>query len=221
MRNVTRGPEPETLARNAREWRRKLKEARNRNKLPPPSLMKKYRQSDVLESLKSMYSDNRGKCYCCYCESPIGIVDYPHIEHRKPKNKFPERAFDWGNLHLACQQCNMAKNNKWDNKNAILDAVIDVPITDYLSYDVGDFGVYRKDRKPRGKTTIKHADLNRDELLRERLYLYVDTVNKICRIKNDPGALSVKQQLRDRCSGPYGSMVKFLIDSLCLECWED
>lgn len=221
MRNVKRTDEPETLVREAPGWRKRVQELKLSGKQIPDSLMNKYNQPEIKEALKTMYSDNQGGYCCCYCESPIGVVDYPHIEHRWPKSIYEERAFDWDNLHLACQKCNMHKGDQWDDAYPILDAVLDVPIANHLSYDSGGRGVYRKDLQPRGTTTVKHADLNRDELLQVRLYLYADIVGKICRIKKNPGGLSEKQQLQARCKGAYGSMVKYLVDTLCPECWDE
>jgi uncharacterized protein (TIGR02646 family) len=92
--------------------------------------MDNYRKDDVRKALREMYSDEDG-CYCCYCEAQIDEVAYDHIEHRMPKTTFPQHAFDWDNLHLACQICNMHKLERWDDEYPILDAVID-PIKDHL-----------------------------------------------------------------------------------------
>jgi hypothetical protein len=101
---------------------------------------------------------------CCYCEAQIGIVSYEHIEHRKPKDRslFPECTFDWENLHLACQKCNVAKGNKWNSAAPILDAVLDIPITDHLTYEESGVGLRRLALTERGDTTVEHADLDRD-----------------------------------------------------------
>ena len=52
----------------------------------------------------------------------FGVVAYEHIEHLKPKSKYPELAFQWENLHLACQRCNVEKGDRFDEDNPILDA---------------------------------------------------------------------------------------------------
>ena len=43
---------------------------------------------------------------CAYCESKISHVDYGHIEHFKPKSRFPDLTFEWTNLLLSCPICN-------------------------------------------------------------------------------------------------------------------
>lgn len=49
--------------------------------------------------------------------SPIcmkcGGIDVLHVDHIKPKSKFPELALDINNLQVLCEECNMAKGNKY------------------------------------------------------------------------------------------------------------
>lgn len=51
---------------------------------------------------------------CCYCERNEGNDD----EHIFPKSAYPERAFDWDNFLLACQNCN---SNYKRNQFAVFD----------------------------------------------------------------------------------------------------
>ncbi|MCH7871782.1 MAG: HNH endonuclease, partial [Planctomycetes bacterium] len=102
---------------------------------------------------------------CCYCETEIGVVAFEHIEHRRPKARFPKHCFDWGNLHLACPKCNQAKGDNWNGRSPILDAVRDSPIGTHMTYDWREvLGVIRSAKTKRGCTTIDHADLNRERL---------------------------------------------------------
>ncbi|MHB9026598.1 MAG: HNH endonuclease [Armatimonadota bacterium] len=215
MKNVTREIKPESLIQNADEWKRLVLENKDNGKEIPPALIEKYKQTDVKESLTRMYSDEDG-CYCCYCEAQIDDVDYPHIEHRKPKSKFPECAFDWDNLHLACPKCNIHKGNQWDEENEILDATVD-PIKDHLSYREGIRGIYRETLSKRGITTVEHADLDRLALLKGRKKVY-DSMMKLIReiqeMGKDPRVYTrTKILMADFSSGQYGSLIKWLIDS--------
>lgn len=47
--------------------------------------------------------------YCSYCERYIacGI----HIEHKKPKEEYPELKFSWNNFLLSCGNCNSEKGH--------------------------------------------------------------------------------------------------------------
>lgn len=49
------------------------------------------------------------KCACC--ESTKGPF---HIDHIKPRSKFPELELDIGNLQVLCEDCNMGKGG-WDS----------------------------------------------------------------------------------------------------------
>ena len=138
MKNVKRGQTPDSLRMHSGTWTRELLDIIKKNTTSGSTvsarLYNRYKQKDVLDTLESMYGDGV-LCYCCYCESVITTVSYAHIEHRKPKasHRFPELTFDWDNLHLACQLCNNAKSDQWDDAAPILDAVADVPISQHSS----------------------------------------------------------------------------------------
>lgn len=53
---------------------------------------------------------------CAYCEGSYEGTSYPQIEHFKPKSLYPELMFDYNNMNLACQMCNMTKLGKYDEK---------------------------------------------------------------------------------------------------------
>src|SRR5688572_8793836 len=140
MRNVRRTHKPSSLSRNSTKWTNLLLAEIKRCQVCGESVLdkfyNKYNQKDIRSALNKMY-DN---C-CCYCESKLGLVDYPHIEHRKPKrgshiNCFPDLCFDWDNLHLACTKCNINKADKFDNIHSILDAVADLNIESHFVYNL-------------------------------------------------------------------------------------
>ncbi len=45
---------------------------------------------------------------CCLC----GSADRLHVDHIKPRSKFPELAHDPDNLQVLCAACNLAKSNR-------------------------------------------------------------------------------------------------------------
>lgn len=50
------------------------------------------------------------KAICGYCEEYC----YGHVDHFRPKSKFPDRVYDWENWVLACPFCNtIGKREKW------------------------------------------------------------------------------------------------------------
>ena len=222
MRNVKRFAIPTSLAENATNWTDDLLTAidnyRNTGEKIPDRVKNKYKQADVLKTLKLMYNDGYGTCFCCYCESSIEDVGYPHIEHRKPKDKdlFPEEAFSWDNLHLACEKCNKNKLNKWDADNEILDATrIRIRIENHLGYKVKfPEGIYVETLTERGVTTEKHTDLNRKSLRTARLKIFSsinDSIKEIRSSSDDPRTHTAKQILADKCTGIHGSLIAWAL----------
>ncbi len=133
----------------------------------------RYREGEIKEALEEMYSG-----LCCFCESKIGISDYEHIEHLKPKSKFPELSFEWNNLNWCCSKCNIAKGTKWNETHLILDPSIDEPKEHFAFYQ--DTIIAKSDR---GKTTIDHANLNRSKLVEARGKILARAIDLIVMIK--------------------------------------
>ena len=163
MRNVKRLSKPVSLKTNAARWTRdllsKIEECKHNKTEVPDAFYSHYNQNDVKERLKEMYNS-----LCCYCEGRIGVVEFGHIDHRRPKKKFPKDTYNWKNLHLGCTRCNTMKGEKYLEKYPILDAVKD-KIPEHLTYDINRRGVWPEARTKRGETTIQHTDLT-DEKLR-------------------------------------------------------
>ena len=223
MRNVSRGSLPDTLRKNSKKWTKELleeiKKSKQTGKNVPDKYYNKYKQDDVKKELKSMYGDG-DFCYCCYCESIIDDVSYEHIEHRMPKNttkdKYPENTFDWGNLHLSCEKCNINKGKRYDEKHPILDAIKDT-IKEHLGYKVSPSGkgVYRETLTKRGLTTVKHADLDRSTLRMGRLRVFhatIEAINEIIRLGEDSRVYTKTKMLRDKSNEEHGSLIEHLLD---------
>lgn len=161
MRSVRRIAKPKSLQKNYKQWTRSLLEqirekggyAKVENRYKD-----KYRQPDVKQGLKEMY-ENR----CCYCEGILGEQTYERIEHLKPKSLYPGLSFVWGNLHLCCEICNTNKNNKWDNKNSILNPTVN-KIKNYLSFNTTTGEYEAIENNERAFKTINYVGLNRDPL---------------------------------------------------------
>lgn len=63
---------------------------------------------------------NRLGAYCCYCERHINVAQTAHMEHIQPKSHNKTLAIKWGNLLLACAECNSIKTNHTINLQNIL-----------------------------------------------------------------------------------------------------
>ena len=102
MIQVTRSAKPTVLAKNEGKWLQALKTASTDDARKLAA--NKYRHKEVLHTLKAMFHSK-----CAYCESCIGHVSYPQIEHFQPKdgpNGDANLTFAWENLLLACGVCN-------------------------------------------------------------------------------------------------------------------
>lgn len=53
-------------------------------------------------------------CKCMMCgESPKDHSIVIHIDHIKPRSKYPELSLEFSNLQLLCENCNLGKSNKF------------------------------------------------------------------------------------------------------------
>ena len=62
--------------------------------------------NELKETLALMCSGNQR---CMYCEDSFA----DEIEHRRPKNLYPQQTFDWENMLFSCGPCNGPKNNQF------------------------------------------------------------------------------------------------------------
>jgi len=219
VRNVKRVQKPECLRVHSDEWRDSLLQFTDSGSEPPKDLVDNYNRPEVRQALERMYSVGDG-CYCCYCEKEMDDHE-SEIEHRKPREVFPQYTFDWGNLHLACSTCNRNKGQQWDKRkrNEILDAAKTRSINNkHLTYEFRAMtGVLRIPVSKRGETTVYHADLNRKKLLRGRWKVWIATTEAINRIKSlgrdDPRVRTEMRMIEEMCLGEYGSVIRWLFDT--------
>lgn len=161
MIRISKGGKPEILTANAHTWREELLGYIERGETPSQSLKNKYNHSSIKESLRE---ESNSKCM--YCESGIKHITPEHIEHIKPKSKFPELAYEWDNLGLSCPVCNMNKSDLFDTECAFINPYDDSP--DEFLMAVGPL-IYARPGKPRGEITEKVIKLNRTELVEKRI----------------------------------------------------
>lgn len=170
MIKVDRPAPPRYLARYAQIWTDQLLAAIQKHKQggskPSDTLWNKYNKSYVKNTLREMF---HGKC--AYCESKIPHIAYPHIEHYRPKKKYPCYTFTWENLLLACEKCN-GKEYKGDefpledgneNKPMLLNPCEDNP-AQHLLFEQARLVPLSE----RGKVTRDLLGLNRDDLFGRR-----------------------------------------------------
>ncbi len=187
MQNVTRVEAPQSFVNEATAWTQELSEKREEDKDSDHYYdrynhqTKRNVRSDMEDSLLTMYSE-----MCCYCETQTS-KERGQIEHLRPKKKFPDRTYDWNNLHWVCSVCNGSKHQKYDCENPILDPSEPEPINHHIELQIDDglpwVWLFNKNNSPRGNTTIEHADLNRDDLKAARMGTYLRTLRLISAIR--------------------------------------
>lgn len=58
------------------------------------------------------------KCQCCGAEPPKIVL---HVDHIKPRSKFPSLELELDNLQILCKDCNLGKSNKDDTDFRLVD----------------------------------------------------------------------------------------------------
>ncbi|WP_108804765.1 HNH endonuclease [Aquimarina sp. Aq107] len=103
---------------------------------------------------KAVFNLSNGKC--CFSEISLNTNStYLEIEHFYPKNLYPGKVMEWGNLLPSSKKCNGTKNNHNTLKEPIVNPFKDNP-KDHLFLRNGRF----YDKTKIGKTTINIVALN-------------------------------------------------------------
>jgi len=66
----------------------------------------RYKMKDIMTALHNIYHSK-----CAFCEQKI---EFPQVEHFRPKNIYYWLAYSWDNLLFACLGCNSHKNNHFE-----------------------------------------------------------------------------------------------------------
>lgn len=131
-----------------------------------------------------------GKSQCVYCsirESDFGGIRNYHVEHLKPKSKFPALINKIENLFFSCSICNIFKSDDWfESKDEKLDSIY------FPNPSKIDYSVFLKATTSgkiyseviTGKFIIERLALNRPQLikLRRRHLLFRKSIFELNRI---------------------------------------
>lgn len=100
------------------KFKGKLSKNRGRNKHNRNYISKKndvdfYKSKEWKEIRVRVLEKYECKCMMCG-RSPKkhGIVI--HVDHIKPRSKYPELSLEFNNLQILCEDCNVGKSNKYD-----------------------------------------------------------------------------------------------------------
>ena len=120
--------------------------------------------TDTAPEIKTALCEETGS-KCIYCESKIGHNTPGDVEHKIPSSKAPTLHFDWGNLTIACSECNRRKNNYYERDAAFLDPYAD-PVEEILLH-LGPL-VYWRPGDERAEVTVRTLEL--DTMARSQLF---------------------------------------------------
>lgn len=115
--------------------------------------------------------------YCPYCEKLLDDESEGHIEHIKPRDKYPQFFQDYDNLIVSCNNkstCGMYKGN--DYHAHFIHPVLENP-KEYLKYDLMSGEIvpasHKEDVIERALYTIKLLNLNEYSLVKSRKILVI------------------------------------------------
>lgn len=205
MIKVARLSSPQTLEK---QWRKWTKDYLAASGVARTKLEARYRKADIRKQLNAMFN---GKC--AYCESTIGVVDYAHIEHFRPKHTYPERTYLWRNMLLSCTKCNGAehKGKKFPlstEGGPLVNPCIEDPSDHfYFCYNSLTKEARVIPLSTRGKVTEKTLGLNRIELLRMRSRALRSLIYIRMQADTDPVAFSIISDTLAE-NGAYMAFVK-------------
>ena len=114
-----------------------------------------------------------GRCvYCAIPEGRFGGIRNFHIEHFRPKVKFPKLENDIRNLYLACAICNVLKCDDWPAEPVADHSLASYPdpaLTDYNELFVVSSTTHEAGSPTvAGKYLVERVLLNRAQLILER-----------------------------------------------------
>jgi len=167
MRTINKKPKPQVLVDNEDSWLTAFKSDRSNS-------TKKYRYRD--KAIKKALIEETGY-KCVYCESKIGHNTPGDIEHKIPSSKNIDLHFTWGNLTIACTECNRRKNDYYEEGSEFLD-----PYSDDVEQLVEHHGpiVYWKAGSTRAEITIRLLELNS----KSRMPLILNKMEKLEEVSN-------------------------------------
>jgi uncharacterized protein (TIGR02646 family) len=155
VRSLSKLPEPQVLSKNKAAWTASYLEALNSHKKPGSP----WGHEDIRAALKLETQDR-----CAYCDAHVIHVAQPHVEHFRPRAKYPRLAVDWQNLTIACPRCNREKSDKFNEELPFIYPFDDKPQDHFIFYGNLIFAPV----SDRGAHTITELGLNNLDLVHAR-----------------------------------------------------
>lgn len=179
----------------------------------PESPKKSLVLSEDYEATKNYLLELGGRrcVYCGILEARCGGVYYMHVEHYRPKSKFPKRSDDLHNLYVACAICNVFKRDDWpmDPDGFNLPAYPEPVRHDYNElFSISSDGRVSS-AFPAGSYMTVRLALNRVQLILDRRFEAVS--KKIMELKDEVEQL-VSQNAANLSREQYAAIVSMLLN---------
>jgi len=159
MRKIEKQVKPQVLEEKQAVWTAELL-AETPGTKEYRAIEKRYGHPQIRDTLR-----RETNYKCAYCESHIENAGYPHIEHILPKDTNPHLTFEWTNLTIGCNRCNVKKSTIEPTNTNYVHPYNDEP-EDHFSF-IGSF-MNPKSGELRAINMISWLDLNRSGLIISR-----------------------------------------------------
>jgi uncharacterized protein (TIGR02646 family) len=142
-------------------------------------------QTNIGESIIEVLQ-NLSNEHCHYCDrKQIRKGDVrPTIDHFCPKTIKPIKAFQWGNLFLACDSCQEYKGTRFSKKNLLKFDELAYNFNDYFYFDFDTAKVLTRpdisiENRHKARYTLTVLGINKNKRKESRLNEFEDFVNTI------------------------------------------
>ncbi|MDY4010707.1 MAG: retron system putative HNH endonuclease [Fusobacterium gastrosuis] len=142
---------------------------------------------EIKEKLRKNLLEEQEESRCPYCEIKISLEN-SHIEHIKPKDKFPAHLSDYRNLISCCndnKRCGASKENKWND--LFINPVLENP-EEYFKYDIKTGKILPTDNSgakyDKANITIEFLNLNESRICDARKNYIIQFLKADLSIRN-------------------------------------
>lgn len=117
-----------------------------------------------------------GNARCVYCAIPdqrLGGSHFFHVEHFRPRSKFPNLEDTISNLFYACPVCNILKSDDWIEATMKDDVTVCYPdpsVVDYSNILQVRSAALVEGRNAAGRYLVERLGLNRGQLITDRKF---------------------------------------------------
>jgi hypothetical protein len=114
------------LAEDGKKWRGKMNKSSARKIIRRYAFGENIKMPHIRQSSENFYRSREWRqvryealikcgraCMCCGAKPKDGII--LHVDHVKPRSKYPQLELDINNLQILCEDCNLGKSNIYED----------------------------------------------------------------------------------------------------------